>query len=147
MWQSFWSLGQLNNFNQKINVNYSLPLRKIKPLDWIKLTTRYSANYEWMNAPPASKSLGNTIQNSRSIAYNGNFNFVSLYNKVPFLKKINNPPRKKQLSKDLDDDLPEDQKQSKDEQSTTARALFKMLMMLKQAQFDVAYTDGTTLPG
>ena len=91
LWDSFWSLGQLNDFNQKVNVNYTLPLRKIKILDWTKLTTKYSASYEWRNAPPASKSLGNTIQNSRSIAVNGNLNFVSLYNKVPFLKKINRP--------------------------------------------------------
>lgn len=37
LWDSFWSLGQLNDFNQKVNVNYTLPLRKIKILDWTNL--------------------------------------------------------------------------------------------------------------
>ena len=31
--------------------------------------------------------------------------------------------------------------------SSTTRSLFKMIMMLKQAQFSATFTDGTTLPG
>lgn len=149
LWDSFWSLGQLNDFNQKVNVNYTLPLRKIKILDWTKLTTKYSASYEWRNAPPASKSLGNTIQNSRSIAVNGNLNFVSLYNKVPFLKKINRPPPRKKLTKDLDENGEDkvNKEEQKEGMSSAARSLFKFIMMLKQAQFGATFTDGTTLPG
>lgn len=33
--------------------------------------------------------FANTIQNSQTIAYNANLTFTTLYNKVPFLKKIN----------------------------------------------------------
>ena len=34
-------------------------------------------------------SLGNTIANNRQLTLNGNFDFVRLYNHIPFLKKAN----------------------------------------------------------
>ncbi len=137
LWQNFLSLGRLNNFNQTINANYSVPLRKIKYLDWITLTTRYTASYEWRNAPPASVTLGNTIQNSRTIGVNSNLNFISFYNKFKYLQKVNRPVRKPRPGE-------EDKKQ---EISSTTRTVLKFIMMLKQAQFGITQTDGTTLPG
>lgn len=140
--RNFFNMGRLNNFNQNINVNYNLPLRKIKFLDWVTASTRYTAAYQWRLAPPARISLGNTLQNSRTIGVNGNLNFISLYNKSPFLIKINRPPRKDK-PKDPDD---EDEEKEK-EISPAVRGLFKGIMMLKQAQISVSATDGTTLPG
>lgn len=142
MWRNFLDLGRLNNFNQTVNANYSVPLRKIKILDWATLTTRYSANYEWRNAPPAYQSLGNTISNSRTIGVNSNLNFISLYNKSKFLRKINRPVRKT-----VKKDEGEDGEKKKGEINTGTRALFKFIMMLKQAQVGITKTDGTTLPG
>ncbi|MGB0849816.1 MAG: cell surface protein SprA, partial [Bacteroidia bacterium] len=148
MWKNFWELGRLNNFNQTVNANYSVPTRKIRALNWTTLTTRYSANYEWRNAPPASESLGNTIQNSRTVGANASLNFISLYNKVPFLKKVNRPTPRRKVTKDTDE---EDDKTNKDKKkegmSDGTKALFKFLMMLKQAQVGATLTNGTTLPG
>jgi cell surface protein SprA len=113
------------------------------------VTTRYSANYEWRNAPPAYETLGNTIQNSRTIGVNSNLNFISLYNKSKFLKKVNRPPSRRPVKKDTDE-LEEDskeEKKKKGEIGKTTRGVFKFLMMLKQAQVGVTLTDGTTLPG
>lgn len=133
--KNFFNLGKMNNFNQTVNLNYNLPLRKIKYLDWVTVTTRYSAAYQWRNAPPARQSLGNTIQNSRTLGVNGNLNFISFYNKVPFLQKINRPLPKK------------DDSDSTKQMSPLTRGLFKGLMMLKQGQISINTTDGTTLPG
>jgi len=146
---NFFDLGRLNTFNQTVNANYSLPLRKIKLLDWATVTTRYSANYEWRNAPPAYETLGNTIQNSRTIGVNSNLNFISLYNKSEFLKKVNRPPSRRPVKKDIDEleEAPEEEKKKKGEIGKTTRGVFKFLMMLKQAQIGVTLTDGTTLPG
>lgn len=149
LWSNFFDLGRLNNFNQTVNANYSLPLRKIKLLDWTTVTTRYSANYEWRNAPPAYETLGNTIQNSRTLSVNGNLNFISLYNKSDFLKKVNRPPSRRPAKKDTDEieDPNEEDEKKKGEINKTTRGVFKFLMMLKQAQVGVTLTDGTTLPG
>lgn len=140
-------LGELNNFNQQVNANYSLPLRKIRMLDWATVTTRYSANYQWRNAPPASPTLGNTIQNARTVGVNANLNFVSLYNKVPYLKRVNRPAPRRKVTKDVEDGEEEDEKKKKEEMSNSTRSALKFLMMLKQGQVSITKTDGTTLPG
>ena len=149
VWDNFRKLGRMNNFNQTVNANYTLPLRKISLLNWTTVTTRYSANYEWRNAPPASPSLGNTIQNSRTFGANASLNFMSLYNKSKFLQKINRPPRPKRPKKDVDEDADElvDEKKKKEGIGKGTRAVFQLLMMLKQAQLGINKTDGTTLPG
>ena len=147
MWRDFSSLGQLRDFNQTVNANYSLPLRKIKMLDWMTVTTRYTGNYQWQNAPPAAVSLGNTIQNSRTMGVTSNLNFISLYNKVPFLKKVNKPAARKSAARDEEDPDAVNAKKEKDDLSATTKAIFQFLMMLKQAQGTFTFTDGTTLPG
>ena len=147
MWSNFWELGRMNNFNQTINANYSLPTRKIKLLNWTTLTTRYSANYEWRNAPPASESLGNTIQNARTLGVNGSLNFVSLYNKVDFLKKALRPTPKRRASRDEEDKDGEDKKTKKKGMGDGTKSMLRFLMMVKQAQVGITQTNGTTLPG
>lgn len=147
LWSNFFDLGRLNNFNQQVNANYSLPLRKIKMLDWATVTTRYSASYEWRNAPPAVESLGNTIQNSRTMGIVANMNFISLYNKSEFLRSVNRPARRTVEKKDTDSPDGEDDKKKKGEIGNGAKGVLKFLMMLKQAQITTNFTDGTTLPG
>ena len=147
LWRNFWALGRLNNFNQRVNANYSLPLRKIKMLDWATVTTRYSANYEWRNAPPAVQTLGNTIQNSRTMGVVANLNFISLYNKSKFLRTVNRPTRRTVEKKDTDAATAGDDKKKKGEVSEGTKGLLRFLMMLKQAQVTTNFTDGTTLPG
>ena len=51
------------------------------------------------------------------------------------------------MAKDLDEDGEDKDEKSKEGMSSTTRSLFKMIMMLKQAQFGATFTDGTTLPG
>ena len=59
------------------------------------MNNKYTANYDWLSAPLSIQSLGNTIQNSNNKQVNTTFNFTQLYNKVPFLKKLNKPnPRR-----------------------------------------------------
>ena len=55
----------------------------------MSLNTRYSANYDWTSAPKSLQFLGNNIQNSNTRQYNGQINMNTLYNKVPYFRKIN----------------------------------------------------------
>jgi cell surface protein SprA len=64
-------------------------LDKFPLTDWITANTTYTAGYQWDRSPFQQDSLGNTVQNSQNIALNGQFNFVNLYNKSKYLKKIN----------------------------------------------------------
>lgn len=83
------TLGQTMDYTHNYTINYTLPLDKIPALDWVSANVKYSANYNWQRAPLGQDEFGNTVQNSRNINGTAQLNFTNLYNKVPFLKKVN----------------------------------------------------------
>ena len=86
------NLGRPTLFNHKINAQYTVPINKIPLFNWTSLTARYSATYDWKGGSRDENDeylVGHTIQNSRNIQFNNNNNLVNLYNKVGYLKKVN----------------------------------------------------------
>ncbi len=151
VWNNFIGMGKVNDFNQVVNGTYTVPLSKIKLLNWINLSSRYSGSFNWKTAPPAAPIMGNTIQNSQTISVNGQFNFSSLYNKSPILRLANQPKSAKKKKRKYDDEEGEapkkDDKKKPLEISSFTRTTLKFLTMVKQVQMDVSSTNGTTLPG
>ena len=153
--KNLYNLGTLRTFNQTANVNYTLPLRQTRLFNWINVTARYTANYGWSTAPPAVKSLGNTIQNSQTISLNSNLNFNTFYNRFKVLRKIttDQPKRKPTRTTNDEDGADEesteekDQKKKEDEINPIVKGAGRFLLMLKQASFTVTQTNGTTIPG
>ena len=90
---SLKTFGENMNYNHVGNVSFKWPLKNFPLTDWISLTTRYTGNFDWTRAPLAldndTLSVGNILQNSRVLAWSGKLNFITLYNKVPYLKKVN----------------------------------------------------------
>ena len=72
-----------------MNLNYQIPINKIPILDFINANARYSGTYTWTRRPYAAESVGNTIQNTNTKALNGTLNMTTLYNKIPFFRKVN----------------------------------------------------------
>ena len=91
--RSLANFGENNHFLQSANLTYTWPLKKIPVLSFINLTTKYQTTFDWQRAPLTQDSLGNTIQNSRNISWNGSFNMKTLYNKVPYFRKVNQKSR------------------------------------------------------
>ena len=91
--RSLRNFGENMSYNHTSNVSFTWPLKKFPLTDWISLTTRYTGTFDWTRAPLAldndTLSVGNIAQNSRVVAWSGKLNFVSLYNKVPYLKRVN----------------------------------------------------------
>jgi cell surface protein SprA len=87
------TLGRPTEFHQTLNVNWQMPLNKLPFMDFTSTSLRYSANYDWTTNstsalnPQANPDIyfGSRAQNSNSIQFNGNANFVNFYNQVPFL--------------------------------------------------------------
>ena len=81
------------NYNHIANVTFKWPFKSFPLTDWITLSTRYTGNFDWTRAPLAlvndTLNVGNVVQNSRAVVWNGKLNFTTLYNKVPYLKKVN----------------------------------------------------------
>ncbi|MGM0406533.1 MAG: cell surface protein SprA [Bacteroidota bacterium] len=93
VWNNIMNFGRNTQYHHNINVTYRVPINKIPLLDWTSVNARYNATYNWDAGPLLRKdseyNLGNNIRNSSTIQLNGQANMVNLYNKVGFLKKIN----------------------------------------------------------
>jgi len=90
VWNQVLSFGTINTYSQQFTSTYDLPLSKIPYLDWISATAGYQASYHWTATPVSVQAkIGNTIENSNTEVINGKFNLINLYNKVPYLKRLN----------------------------------------------------------
>src|SRR6185436_2022762 len=92
------NLGRLKDYHHSARATYNVPLSKIPITDWVTVNTSYGGDYTWTAGPlafdTATKTYGvnsyaNNIQNSQAISINGNLNLVTLYNKIPYFRKIN----------------------------------------------------------
>lgn len=88
IWKSIRQMGRTTNYIHQFNVTYNTPLNKLPGLDWTSLNLRYRGDYGWEAAPKDYQELGNTLTNSSTMQYSGNLNLRSLYNKVPYLRKL-----------------------------------------------------------
>jgi cell surface protein SprA len=89
--------GRTTSYNHFINVNYNIPVNKIPLLGWMNANVRYGSDYTWLAGPlfPDSMkiNLGNTIKNHNDISVTGSGTLTTLYNKIKFLKNIENSTR------------------------------------------------------
>jgi len=83
------TLGKTMDYSHNYSLSYNLPLDKFPATDWMSANVKYGGTYNWQRAPLAQAEFGNTIQNNRTVNVTGQMNFTNLYNKVPYLKKVN----------------------------------------------------------
>ncbi|MBT6766158.1 MAG: cell surface protein SprA, partial [Prolixibacteraceae bacterium] len=93
---NLWNLGRPTLYNHNFNVSYTIPINRIKILSFISSSVRYQGTYDWQAGPITADTirLGNRVQNSRNLQLTGNMNLTSLYNKVPYFKKLNDKFRR-----------------------------------------------------
>ncbi len=142
-----FKFGRLKTFNQKVDLNYKLPLDKIPFLDWLNSDYRYEAGYTWTAGPlnltdTLGNSYGNIIQNTRSQTLNGKIDLNKLYNKNKFLKEVNNPVPKRVNAKPD----PKDTVKAPRENRVLKSAL-RTLMLIKSINATYTNTQGTQLAG
>jgi cell surface protein SprA len=85
--------GKTMDYTHNYSLSYNVPFDKIPVLNWVTTNVKYGGTYNWQRAPLGQTDFGNTIQNSRNINMTGQMNFTTLYNKVPYLKKVNSDGR------------------------------------------------------
>ncbi|MFZ8837098.1 MAG: cell surface protein SprA [Flavobacteriales bacterium] len=86
--------GEITTYNHNVTGSYKLPFDKLPIVNFISSDIRYQGSYRWDRAPFSQDSLGHTIQNSRNLSLNAQANFSNLYNKIPGVKDLLNPPRR-----------------------------------------------------
>ena len=88
---SLRDLGRPLSYRQTADLSWNVPINKIPAFDWVTADFKYNATYNWTRGVEAAdgSSLGNVVSNRREVTFNSRLSLEALYNKVPFLKKVN----------------------------------------------------------
>lgn len=163
IWDDYWNIGESNQHNQQIVVNYDLPINKIPALSFIKSNYSYTGDFNWQRSSDAFSTieaedgneyqLGNTIQNANSHKLNTTFNMDLLYRYIGLTgnKKKKN---KKDTNKGTKETLPKPgqkitakSKTTKSEGNILVNGLIGVITSVKNIQANYTQTSGTVLPG
>jgi len=144
--------GEPTRYDHTVGITYTLPLDKFPMTDWMTVNTGYTAGYQWDRAPLTQDSLGATIQNSQNISVNGQLNFVNLYNKSKYLKKINDKAKgrsqaAKPGSKTTTAKADSTAKKAPNIKIDPLEGLARVLMTLRNGTITYSQTSGILLPG
>lgn len=148
--------GRVTSYNQTTNINYNIPINKIPIFNWLSANARYTGTFNWQAAPLSLTQLGNTIDNSQTKQLNANANMNSLYNKIGYLRKLNQPQRRQPANVPAkgvkpDESNPENEKDTADNKESIGKIILdntlKFLMGVKNASINYSETNGTMLPG
>lgn len=149
-------LGTLTGFSQSAMLSYDVPINKLPFLDFVKLQTAYTGNYDWRAAPPAVSNLGNTVQNSQVINVNGDLSMTTLYGRSKFLRNITQGQTNKgsSTSKKPADATKSGETPSNDEEEkpankhlTVGENLVGVLLSLRKVSLNYTLNNSTALPG
>jgi cell surface protein SprA len=165
VWKSFGNGGRTTVFNQRVNITYMLPLNKIPLFNWITANAGYTGTYNYSASALSLAYLGNTISNSNTVNGTATVNFVTLYNNIPYLKKVNqglNRPNQRKPAPaakvggkpatNTQDTKAKTAKDSiKEKRAAIGRLILngslRFLMMVRNASLTYTEGHGSTLPG
>ena len=130
LWDNLKHLGRTINYNHTIGLTYAVPINKIPYMDWVTVNASYNTQFTWMSQPGFSiddptLEVGNSIQNRRTIEIDPTLNFITLYNKFPFLRRAAKPDGATGLKK----------------------ILIGLLTSIKSINATYTQTQGTYIPG
>lgn len=162
VWNSIKNLGKAQEFHQKIQFNYNVPISKIPALSWIRSNASYTAQYSFLSSTNATESLGNTIENSRKINVTANFALNTLFTKIPIVKKAydardlkNRPkpnipkaPSARNKNNNLLDSLAN--KDTIEKRNYFKEAMYfgiRLITSVKTASITYSLNEGTYIPG
>lgn len=162
VWSEISHFGTMDLFTQNLDVNYTVPINKLPLLDWVNATVRYGSIYRWKASPLSIQQImGNTVDNNQTIALNGGVRLSNLYNKIGFLKKLNQkaPPkgRKPPPVKGKEVKGPEATPAATTDTAQTkprvnyfkiiGETFVRILIGIKDVSITYNQNNGTTLPG
>jgi cell surface protein SprA len=94
LWTQIQNFGRPVNYEHTVDIQYTVPINKLPLLDFTSLRATYQGTYDWSAGAQRDTTLfkddlGNTVRNGMVANINGQLNLLTLYNKVPYFKKIN----------------------------------------------------------
>ena len=99
VWQSIRRFGEPLDYQQRFSATLQWPFSLLPVFDWVTGTAKYDAHYSWLRGTELDDgtSLGHTITTNRQVSLSATFNMETLYNHVPFLRRLNQQRAKWQM--------------------------------------------------
>nr|HML57739.1 cell surface protein SprA [Ferruginibacter sp.] len=157
--------GRNTLFNQTVNFSYTLPTQKIPLLDWTTINLKYQASYRWIGASRLAVELGNFLENGQQREATVQLDFTRLYQKSKWIQQLDAPSNiedrdkwRNRVTKVKDSITLKSGKRvvrtkrivdktAKPYVGIGQKILGKLLTSVKQANFTIAETGNTRLPG
>lgn len=153
IWGNVRSFGRTTFYTHRANLTYNVPINKLPMLDWVTANAGYTADFDWQAAPLAAQQLGNTIENSNTKRLNVSGNLVNLYNKVGYLRTINQKGQARpQQQRQPQRPLPQQQAPPQEEEGpnyvkVVTEGFLRILMGFRNFTVSFTESNGTRLPG
>lgn len=139
--------GTTMTYHHQTNASFTFPINKIPAFDWVTGNVRYGTGYTWTRGPLAADTIGNVIGNNAQWQWTGQMNMVTLYNKIPYFKRVNNkrpgqpmPPKKPKNPKDTTG-------KKNDDQYVIFEYLARAVMTVRTVSINYSNNSTLALPG
>ncbi|SEE07434.1 cell surface protein SprA [Tenacibaculum sp. MAR_2010_89] len=154
IYDKFFSIGRPNNYHQKLNATYKVPINKLPYLSFISADYGYTADFDWKAASQSYvDKVGNMIQNANTHNLNTTIDFGRFY-KVLKLDKLLIRGAKKGPIKKGSLKLGSKQVAQKAKLKKNAgfgkkalKGLYDVLTSVKRAKINYSQNNGTLLQG
>jgi cell surface protein SprA len=137
--------GTTMTYHHQSNFSYTVPINKIPAFDWVTANARYQTGYTWTRGPLAADSIGNSIGNNAQWTLTGQLNMVTLYNKIPYLKKVNN--KKIGAQPAPKPNAPKDTTKKANDQYEIVEYIARAVMTLRTVSLNYSNNSTLALPG
>lgn len=157
IWENIKKFGRTKDYTHQLRATYNVPFKNIPIFDWIRTDISYDASYGWHAASINTDSLGNVINNGQNRQISADLDFIKLYNKVPFLAKINKSRSSSSgrsgrapLKPTVDQKgkaNPDDDKKKTNEVNPVLKAVLRPIMSIRKFRVNYGESMTTTVPG
>lgn len=158
IWNNLKKFGRTKDYTHNIRATYSVPLKNFPILDWMRVDLSYDATYGWRAASINTDSLGNIISNGQKRQISGDLDFLKLYNKVPFLAKVNKTagasavrggrtPARQPKDQGNQQDADDKKKTANKDVNPVLKAILRPVMSIRKLRVNYTEDMGTTIPG
>jgi len=154
VWRAFGNGGRITTFTQRVDGSWQVPINKIPLFKWINTSVMYNGTFNYTASPISLASLGNTIDNSNQAQGNVTLNLVTLYDVIPYLKKVNQGAKRPNTTQSTGRGTANkpNQEAPKDTVKTNIGKVIldgslRFLMMVRNVSVNITEGRGTTLPG
>jgi cell surface protein SprA len=155
VFDNFFNTGRPNQYHQKLNGTYRMPIDKIPFLDFMKADYAYTADFDWQVTSQdnlINDRIGNVIQNANTHNMNTTFAFEKLYKKLNFERfLLTKAQRKRNRALKRSGKLVAPIRRNKNKKLPLGKRLLKgafdIVTSVKQGKISYSENNGQLLPG